>query len=293
MNVAEERDQQLKDAQADDWRRGAEVRLARAALIERHWGAITTRLLALTAVKVGDRVLDVGTGHGEPAITAARTVGPEGRVVAVDLSPEMIAVAQQRAELEGVRGVEWVVQDAEALGFTVDTFDVAVSRNCLMFLPHPERAVSRIHDLLVPGGRFALAVVGPEPTQPQWTMTVTAIVEALGATAPPPGKVGEPGVYSLSDAKLLATLLRDAGFDHVEVRAEELVYDFSSPEEVVTWHSINPTIVGLFAGQSEGQQLKAWQAVVEAAAARADSDGHVRIPSQILYACGSRKRMGG
>ena len=290
MSVAQNRDKQLKDAQAQEWRQGAEVRLARAALIERHWGEITSRLLAITGVRRGDRLLDVGTGHGEPAITAARVVGDDGRIVGVDLSPEMIAVAERRAELEGIRGVEWMVKDAEALDLASGTFDVVVSRNCLMFLPHPERAVGHFHRLLAQGGRFAMAVVGAEPTQPQWTMTVSAIVDALGVAPPPPGRVGEPGVYSLSDAEVLHSLLLDAGFDEIQVEARELTYDFTGPEEVVTWHSINPTILSLFAGQSREKQDKAWLAVIDAAAARADEDGHVRIASQILYASGRRSQ---
>ncbi|HTX07350.1 MAG TPA: methyltransferase domain-containing protein [Solirubrobacteraceae bacterium] len=290
MSIAGERDKQLKEAQAEDWRERAATRLERAALIERHWGEITAHLLAITGVQAGDRVLDVGTGHGEPALTAAGLVGWVGRVVGVDLSPEMIAVAKQRAALEHIEGVEWMVQDAERLDFAPASFDVVVSRNALMFLPHPQLAVSRIRDVLAPGGRFALAVVGPEPTQPQWTMTVTAIVEALGVAPPPPGAVGQPGVYSLSDPELLSTLLGDAGFDDVTIETRELVYDFSSPAEVVTWHEINPTIMSLFAGQSQERRSQAWGAVIAAATARAGSDGHVRIPSQILYASGRRAK---
>jgi SAM-dependent methyltransferase len=215
-------------------------------------------------------------------------VGRAGHVTGLDLSPEMIDVARRRAALATVEGVEWLVQDAEQLDLPGSTFDVVLSRNSLMFLPHPERAIERIHGLLVDGGRFALAVVGPEPTQPQWTMTVTAIADTLGIEPPPPGEVGKPGVYSLSDDVVLGSLLRDASFQQVTVETRDLVYDFSSPDEVLTWHSINPTIMGMLARHPAQRQRDAWQAVVDAAAGRADPDGHVRIASQILYAYGER-----
>jgi ubiquinone/menaquinone biosynthesis C-methylase UbiE len=288
MTVGADRDSLLKSAQAEDWRERAQIRLERAVLIERHWGAITARMLALAGLKYGDRVLDVGTGHGEPALAAARVVGTEGQVVGIDLSPEMIEVARRRADLVHERGVEWIVQDAEQLDLPPETFDVALSRNSMMFLPHPDQAVHRIRDALVPDGRFVLAVVGPESTQPQWTLTVTAIADALGVAQPAPGRVGQPGVYSLSDGSVLAKLLSDAGFTGVVVEASQLVYDFSSPDEVVSWHSINPTIMNLFAGQSDENRQRAWSAVVAAAAARGDPDGHVRIASTILYAYGTR-----
>jgi ubiquinone/menaquinone biosynthesis C-methylase UbiE len=287
MSLDEEHADRAKVAQAADWRDRAAIRLDRADLIERHWAPITARLLEIVNLRGGDRALDVGTGHGEPAITMAAVVGRGGRVVGIDLSPAMIEVARRRAELLGAQVIEWRVQDAERLDVDPASFDATVARNSLMFLPHPERAIGLIFDALRPGGRFALAVVGPEKTQPQWTMTIEAIAGCL-KIAPPRGEVGQPGVYSLSDRDLLGALLRGPGFTDVVIEQSVLVYDFTAPQEVVAWHAINPTIMSMFAGQPEARVQAAWQAVVDAAASRADSDGHVRISSQILYASGTR-----
>jgi SAM-dependent methyltransferase len=287
MSVGEGRADRLKQAQALDWRDRAAIRLERAGLIERHWGPLTTRLIEIVNLGAGAIALDVGTGHGEPAITMASIVGVGGRVLGIDLSPEMIEVAQHRAAIAGVQNVEWLVQDAEKLDVDAGSFDAVVARNSLMFLPEPGRAIDLIFDALRPGGRFALAVVGPENTQPQWTMTIEAIARSL-QVAPPRGEVGQPGVYSISDPDVLERLLRAPGFTAVRIERSELIYDFSSPQEVVTWHAINPTIMSMFAGQPEARVRAAWQAVVDAAASRADSDGHVRISSQILYASGTR-----
>jgi ubiquinone/menaquinone biosynthesis C-methylase UbiE len=279
---------EVKAAQAQQWRSRSAVRLERAELIERHWAPITRELLAQAGVSAGAHVLDVGTGHGEPALTAARVVGSRGRVVGVDLSPEMIEVAKIRAHHSVGDFVEWRVDDAERLDLTDASFDAVLCRNSLMFVPDPELAVRRMLAVLRPGGTAAVAVVGPEPTQEQWTMTVDAIVTSLGVPRPPAGAVGEPGVYSVSDAALLERLFSRAGFGAVEVTAQRLVYDFHRPQEVVEWHEINPTIMGLFEGQSQDAADAAWRAVVDAARERADVDGHVRIPSEILYARGRR-----
>jgi ubiquinone/menaquinone biosynthesis C-methylase UbiE len=278
----------LKSQQAEEWRSRAAVRLERAELIERHWSPISHRVLELAEIGEGDRVLDIGTGHGEPALQAAAIVGGGGRVVGVDLSPEMITAAEVRRDDAGLGWVEFVAQDAEALQLGDAAFDAVLARNSMMFLPNPELALRGFRQRLVPGGRAVVAVVGPEETQPQWNMTVDAIASSLDVAPPPRGVPGQPGVYSLSDSDLLSQLLERAGFEGVEVEAGELVYDFKDPQEVVTWHSINPTIMGLFEGQPETAREGAWAAVVEAAMARADADGHVRIPSQILYARGSR-----
>jgi ubiquinone/menaquinone biosynthesis C-methylase UbiE len=278
----------LKSQQADEWRSRAAVRLERAELIERHWAPISERVLELAELTEGDRVLDIGTGHGEPALQAAGIVGRGGRVVGVDLSPEMIAAAEVRRDEAGLDWVEFVAQDAEALQLGDAQFDAVLARNSMMFLPHPELALRGFRDRLAGAGRVVVAVVGPEETQPQWNMTVAAIAGSLDVAPPPRGVPGQPGVYSLSDPEVLSRLLEAAGFENVEVEEGELVYDFTDPQEVVTWHSINPTIMGLFEGQPDAARERAWAAVVDTAAARADADGHVRIPSQILYARGSR-----
>jgi ubiquinone/menaquinone biosynthesis C-methylase UbiE len=288
MSVEADADR-VKQAQAEDWRDRAAIRLERADLIERHWAPLTTRLMEIVELGYGDSALDVGTGHGEPAITMAKIVGANGRVLGIDLSPEMIEVARRRAALAGVQDVDWLVQDAEKLDLDAGSFDAAVARNSLMFLPRPERAIALIFDALRPGGRFALAVVGPEQTQPQWTMTIEAIARSLDIT-PPRGVVGAPGVYSISDPDLLEQLLRSPGFTAVRIDRSELIYDFTSPQEVVRWHAINPTIMSMFAGQPEARVQAAWQAVVDEAASRADPDGHVRISSKVLYGSGTRPR---
>ncbi len=278
----------LKADQAAQWGSGAGVRLQRAELIEKHWGPISRELLAQAQVSLGQRLLDIGTGHGEPALTGARLVGPEGHVTGVDLSLEMLQAAQARADAAALDNVTWIARDAEELDLPPSSFDAGLSRNSLMFLPRPQRAASGVLRALRPGGCFCVAVVGPEETQEQWTMTVDAISSSLGLPTLPRGKIGEPGVYSISNATVLRTLLDDAGFVDVRVESKQLVYDFADADEVVAWHEINPTICGLFEGRSPEQVQAAWDAVIDAARRRAGADGHVRISSEILYAIGYR-----
>ncbi len=68
---------------------------------------VSDRLVELAKIKAGDRVLDIATGTGEPAITAARKVGPNGRVIGTDHSPGMLEVARRRAASLGLTNVEY------------------------------------------------------------------------------------------------------------------------------------------------------------------------------------------
>lgn len=257
-------------------------------MIERYWSEISETMLERVGIARGMHVLDVATGHGEPALRAAHGVGPDGRVVGTDLSPEMIEVARVRAARAGLDNVAFIAQDAERLAAGTACYDVAVSRNSLMFMPDPSAALAGMNGALRPGGSACVAVVGRPDTQPQWTLTVEALTRTLGVEPPPPGKVGEPGVYAVSDLDLLARLFSEAGFNSVDAFSRPLVYDFERPEGPVTWHEVNPTIMGLLAGHAPEAVERAWDAVVEAGRERADADGHVRIPSEVYYVVGTR-----
>src|SRR4051794_9371951 len=84
---------------------------------------ISERLVELAGVQSGSRVLDVAAGYGEPALTAARKAGPEGRVVATDISAEMLDFARERAAAAGLGNVEFVQSDASSLDFPQESFD--------------------------------------------------------------------------------------------------------------------------------------------------------------------------
>lgn len=85
------------------------------AKFEEGLGSVSERLLALADVKPGDRLLDIATGIGEPALTAARRVAPGGHVVATDIAPGMLEIGRERAKELGLDNVEFRETDAEEL----------------------------------------------------------------------------------------------------------------------------------------------------------------------------------
>src|SRR4051812_6991011 len=109
---------------------------------------ISERLVELAEVRSGSRVLDIATGYGEPALTAARRAGPEGSVVATDISPEMLLFGRERAAAAGLGNVEFMESDASDLEFPPGSFDAAVSRWGIIFEPDAEAAAGRIRGFL-------------------------------------------------------------------------------------------------------------------------------------------------
>src|SRR4051812_11484363 len=127
-------------------------------LFERGAGAVTARLLELAGLRAGHAVLDVGCGQGEPALAAAEAVGPRGRVLGVDLSPRMVAVARRRAR--GRPNVTFRVADVEAVDLPARSFDVVLSRWGLMFACDHLTTFRSLGRLLRPRGVLAAAVWG-------------------------------------------------------------------------------------------------------------------------------------
>lgn len=262
---------------------------ARTEVFERLWAPISERLIELADIKPADVVLDIGTGHGEPALTAAQVVGPGGRVVGTDFHAEILDVGRRRAAELGLTWAEFEPHNAEDLQFPEQTFDAAVSRLAFMFVRDVPKALRSILRVLKPGARYAIAVCGPVETQRSWCLMRDAIVDELGIEPPAPPVLGEPGTWALADLGLLERLFRENGFVDVTLESDDdYIWEFRSPEEIVEWHRYFIDASGLLDGQSPERRQAARDAAVERARAVADPDGAVRLTNQVLYAVGAR-----
>ncbi len=122
--------------------------------------------LALGEIGVGEAVLDLGCGAGFDVFVAAELVGPAGRVVGIDLSPAMLAVAETGRREAGLAHVEFREAGVEGLPFPAASFDVALSNGVLNLVPDKPAALREIFRVLRPGGRLQacdMGLVGEEP----------------------------------------------------------------------------------------------------------------------------------
>lgn len=148
--------------------------------------AITTpvaaHLVKFAALVPGETVLDVGTGTGVVAITAARA---GAQVKALDLTPELLAQARENATISGHDEIEWAEGDAELLPYEAASFDVVLSQFGHMFAPRPDVVIAEMRRVLKPGGRIAFATWPPE----HMTGRMFAFV---GRNSPPPPAGASP-----------------------------------------------------------------------------------------------------
>ena len=127
-------------------------------IIRHMFAPVTEALVEEGQIGSGQSVLDIATGPGEPALTMASLVGPQGKIFGVDPIPEMIAAARREASRLELRNVQFDVASADHLPFPANTFDAVVSRFGVMFFPSPLDAVREMLRVLKPGHKLVLAV---------------------------------------------------------------------------------------------------------------------------------------
>lgn len=171
---------------------------------------------AIAAIKPGETVLDLGSGAGLDAFLAARQVGPSGRVIGVDMTPEMVSRARENARKAGYANVEFRLGEIEHLPVADSSVDVILS-NCVINLSPDKAQVFRDgFRVLKPGGRLAISDVVrtaelPEEIRKDWAMMTGCIAGAAGIDE-------------------LRNMLREAGFADVRIQPKD-----ESRAFIATW----------------------------------------------------------
>jgi SAM-dependent methyltransferase len=204
-----------KETTRVQWQDAAEAWHRYDPVFDRWLGEATEAMLDLAHVAPGSRVLDIAAGSGGQTIAAARRAGADGAVLATDISANILEEAEAAARAAGVANVATRVMDGERLEVEQGSFDAAISRLGLMYLPDKQRALEEAKAALRPGGRYA-AIVFAEPDRNRFFSVPIAIIRER-AELPPPAP-GLPGPFS---AVGIGDLLEDAGFTDVEVQRIE------------------------------------------------------------------------
>ncbi|MGQ0532827.1 MAG: class I SAM-dependent methyltransferase [Caulobacteraceae bacterium] len=173
---------------------------------------IAEEALGVGAFRPGERVLDIGCGAGATSIEIARRVGASGAVVGVDLSPQLLRVARERASKAGL-AVDFMEADAGAASFG-QSFNAAFSRFGVMFFEAPAQAFAHIRAAMRADGRLAF-VCWRSMAENGWATTPIAAVEAMLKAPLPPADPDAPGPYAFADGAKVERILREAGWRNI------------------------------------------------------------------------------
>jgi SAM-dependent methyltransferase len=240
-------------------------------------------MLELAEVGPGQRVLDIATGIGEPALLAASRVGPTGRVVATDLSSRMLAVARERAATAGLTNVVFVEVDAERLDFRDGSFDAILWRWGPTDLADPSGALAAIRRMLARDGRFAASIwdAGPK-ARPLASLAMAVAQQMFDLPSVEPDVPSPP-------ARPLETELLRAGFSEVRIEEATLTLAFASTADCTRYLvDVSPVFADLLSGRSSSQQVEFRHRLAERLRPYVAADGGVRIPNVALCAAGRK-----
>lgn len=244
---------------------------------------VSKRMVELAEVGPSQRVLDIATGIGEPALLAASRVGPGGRIIATDLSSQMLDIARERATASGLTNVAFMEADAERLDFHDGSFDAVLWRWGPTDLPNPSNALVAIRRMLTPTGSFAASVweAGPK-ARPLASLASNVAREMFDAPSVRPAKPSTP-----EDA--LGKQMIHAGFSDVRVEEVTLTLAFASTDDCTQYLvDVSPVFAALLSDKSPGQQAEYRHRLGERLQQYMTADGSVRIPNVTLCAAGRK-----
>lgn len=270
-----------QDREALVWQTGVWDRISDTYLreIDRRFAPVVDALIRRAGLRSGERALDLGTGTGAVARRAAAIVGPRGRIVGADISPEMLALARRASADPTLGHLTFLEGRAEAIPVEDAAFDVVLACLVMMYVIDRETAARQIARVLKPGGRFVAAVwAGPEQSD------IVLFQQTAGRFAGPPPVAGV-GPGSLADSSGFVRQLEAAGI-RAQVETETLGFDF--PDFASAWD----TLAGVTTAQLPPERRQeAKDAVMAAMYPNGDGPRDFRNVTQFI--CGARVRRGG
>jgi ubiquinone/menaquinone biosynthesis C-methylase UbiE len=247
----------------------------------------TDTMLDMAGVDAGMRVLDLACGAGSQSLRAAARVGPQGRVVAIDISPTMLAHVRQAAGRSGLGNIETLECAAEDLPSTLGAFDAAICRMALMLFPDPRRALQAVQSVLQPKARIAALVFSTPAANPFMAESMQILLRHAGKEPPPAGR---PGLFALGGPGVLAGLLADSGLTGVEARvARASLRSTSAAEALAMMQEAFGAYRAVVADLDPAARAAAWAEVGACLQRFEDRDGF-RTEVELIVGSGARGR---
>ena len=266
-------------ASAPFWEKHGEI-------IRQMFAPVTQALIEDAQIGNRDTVLDVAMGPGEPALSVAALVGPEGKIFGIDPIPGMVEAARRAADRLGLKNAQFEVAFADQLPFSADIFDAVISRFGVMFFPSPVDAVREMLRVLKPGRKLALAVWHFAERNP-FHYTLSRVIDSYVES--PPLAPDAPDAFRFARPGKLAEVLVEAG-----VRpASERLFQFTiqAPISLEDYWTLrletSEKLRGKIAMLSQEQVTEVKRQVLEDLR-EYSADGRISFPAEVLIVNGAK-----
>jgi SAM-dependent methyltransferase len=203
---------------AGGWEKHADA-LARSSM------PVSTWMVEAIAPQPGHTVLDLAAGPGDTGFLAAELIRPGGTLICSDVVPDMLTVAQRRAEALGIANVRFRQIDAQSIDQPAASLDGVLCRWGYMLMPDPEAALRETRRVLRRGARLALAAWTAREENP-WSALVADALIARGLVEPPDPT--QPGQFTWAREGVIADQLEAGGFVDFEVDAVDFAMRYPS-----------------------------------------------------------------
>ncbi len=255
--------------------------------LDRTLGPVTGPMLAFASPRAGSTVIDVGCGCGATTIELARAVGPSGRVIGIDLSESMLALASER--LNEFSNATCLLGDAAELPLGDLKADLVVSRFGVMFFGDPVEAFANLRTGLAPNGRLRFACWRSVNENPWLQIPLHAAYEYVPRLPKPDPE--EPGPFSFSDTARVTRILTAAGFTTATFSPLDIQMDLAAGgtlEDAVSQSSgMGPTKRALV-DQPDDVRAVAIESIRKALVPHASATG-VKLPGAVWLVAADRR----
>jgi enediyne biosynthesis protein CalE5 len=268
------------------WRDSAPFWEKHREIIRQMFAPVTQALVADGLICRAHAVLDIATGPGEPALTIAALVGPEGKVFGIDPVVEMIAAARRAADRLGFSNAQFDVASVGGLPFPADTFDAVTSRFGVMFFPSPVDAVREMLRVLKPGRKLALAVWHLAGRNP-FHYTLSQVIERY-VESPPPAPDAPDAFRFAAPGKLRDVLAEAGAADPSERLLQFTVQAPISPEDFWTLRCEMSEKLREKAAMLSGEQLTQVKRQALEALRPYSTDRGMNFPAEVLIVSGAK-----